>query len=460
MNERPTQTLAAGSLLPLADDLHPRRPWTLMRRAIWLALVLFSLTVLAASLSPSLHQLQATCTGSACSPSQLTPEQAHTLRATLGFSLGTYALCVLMLDVASALTWVVVGVFLWRKFDRVIVLLLALQAVTQGVLGSNAFAPNGVVDALARSQSPWQVPAMLLEILNQVLLFFVLGLFPSGRFVPRWTRWVALSWVAIEASFFAARISPSLRSSIPTFDVLFLPVILIGIIAQVYRYRSVSTLVEREQTKWVVFGLLASNAVQVALVVTQASFAALRQANSLYGPAASLALTLAFLFPPATVIIAVLRYRLWDIDIIIRRTLIYGSLTGILAALYFGLVLGAQSVVQALTRQTNPQPVIIVASTLLIAALFNPLRHGLQATIDRRFYRRKYDAARTLAAFGQTLRTETDLSELSAQLMAVVQETMQPASVSLWLRQPDYGAKHPAQVARTAEGLGQAEDDI
>ncbi len=114
----------------------------------------------------------------------------------------------------------------------------------------------------------------------------------------------------------------------------------------------------------------------------------------------------------------------------------YGLLTAILAAVYFGVVLGAQSAVRAFTGQTGQQPVFIAASTLLIAALFNPLRRGLQATIDRRFYRRKYDAAKTLEAFGQTLRTETDLARLSEQLLEMVEETMQPAHVSLWLRLP------------------------
>ena len=149
----------------------------------------------------------------------------------------------------------------------------------------------------------------------------------------------------------------------------------------------------------------------------------------------------AFLLIPLSIGFSILRYRLYDIDVLINRTLVYGSLTALLALLYFGLIFALQSLFQGLFHQNNA--VAIVVSTLVIAALFQPLRRRLQNVIDRRFYRRKYDARRTIANFSATLRGEVDLTELSERLVAVVEETMQPAHVSLWLRQPEQSQTIP-----------------
>jgi hypothetical protein len=142
----------------------------------------------------------------------------------------------------------------------------------------------------------------------------------------------------------------------------------------------------------------------------------------------------ALLLVPIFTYIAILRYRLYDIDLIINRTLVYGALTAMLALVYFGGVAMTQAIFRALTGQEQQPQLAIVVSTLVIAALFNPLRRRIQSFIDRRFYRRKYDARKTLEAFSSKLRDETDLDALSEDLVGVVRETMQPAHVSLWLR--------------------------
>ena len=147
-------------------------------------------------------------------------------------------------------------------------------------------------------------------------------------------------------------------------------------------------------------------------------------------------LLFAFLFPliPISVGIAILRYRLYDIDLLINRTLVYGTLTIFLGLVYFVGVATIEAIVRALTGQERQPQLAIVISTLAIAALFNPLRRRIQGFIDRRFYRSKYDARKTLEAFSVKLRNETDLDSLSDDLVGVVRESMQPAHVSLWLR--------------------------
>jgi len=138
--------------------------------------------------------------------------------------------------------------------------------------------------------------------------------------------------------------------------------------------------------------------------------------------------------------IAILKHHLYDIDLVINRTLVYGSLTALLVLVYFGGVTATQAIFRALTGQEEQPQLAIVVSTLVIAALFNPLRRRVQSFIDRRFYRRKYDAAKTLEAFSAKLRDETDLEALNNELVGVVRETMQPAHVTLWLR-PDKVSK-------------------
>jgi uncharacterized membrane protein YhdT len=188
--------------------------------------------------------------------------------------------------------------------------------------------------------------------------------------------------------------------------------------------------VERQQIKWFVYAAAAS------VIGTNLAYLIPGVIDTpLWFERMGLALNIATIPAiPVAIGIAILRYRLYDIDIIINRTLVYGSLTALLALVYLGGVTATQTIFQVLSGQEEQPQLAIVISTLVIAALFMPLRRRIQGFIDRRFYRRKYDARQTLEAFSVKLRDETDLDALSEDLVGVVRETMQPAHVSLWLR--------------------------
>jgi hypothetical protein len=218
------------------------------------------------------------------------------------------------------------------------------------------------------------------------------------------------------------------------------------VVVQVYRYRRVSTPVQRQQTKWVVYGVSMGVGGLLVLYSIARFFPSLFPGGSLANVIATLAVYGLMLLLPLSIGFAILHSRLWDIDSIINRTLVYGTLTGILALVYVGLILALQALLHGLINQTSNSDIAIVASTLAIAALFQPLRHRIQQVIDRRFYRRKYDAARIVAAFSATLRNEVDLTQLREQLVTVVEETMQPAHVSLWLRKPEPSGERKTRV--------------
>jgi hypothetical protein len=198
----------------------------------------------------------------------------------------------------------------------------------------------------------------------------------------------------------------------------------------VYRYLRVFTAIQRQQAKWFVYAAV----VGLSLSAISLTFSGFVPADS---PFQLVFLALTIVVPSALLYLglgfAMLRYRLWDIDLIIKKTLVYGVLTSLLALIYVGLIVSLQSLTHALTGQAGDNPILIVASTLAIAALFQPLRQRIQAIIDRRFYRRQYDAQKTMEAFSSTLRAEVDLEQLREQLVTVVQETMQPSHISVWL---------------------------
>jgi hypothetical protein len=272
---------------------------------------------------------------------------------------------------------------------------------------------------------------------------FLLLLFPDGR--PSSPRWRPVGWCAalgVISFVGGSALSPGPLEEFPRItnpygvDSLILGTVTIAgaILASASMVASAVSLmvrmrqagrVERQQIKWLAYGgALVVGAVFVSSVIA-----------TIWSEDLGISLIIiSLLGVPIFTGVAILRYRLYDIDIIINRTLVYGSLTLMLALVYFGGVTATQALLRTLTGQEKLPQLVIVASTLLIAALFNPLRRRIQSFIDRRFYRNKYDARKTLEAFSLKLRDETDIEALNNDLVGVVRETMQPAHVSLWLR--------------------------
>jgi len=407
--------------------------WLVLARVVWVAVVVFILSIFMLSLPAYFTQLQTVCVSDTCvySYGQLTPGTAQALQ-NLGLSTGGYAVSILALAIASALvSFGVAALIFWRRSDDWMAMFVSLFLV---IIGVN-FSVQAQAILATNVQTAWYWSHTVLIGLGWVSLSLLTYLFPDGRFVPRWTRLLA---VFVVASNIVLDASPDAFSTFPPWmlSAIFLVNGGSGVVAQIYRYVRVSGPVQRQQTKWVVFGLVATMLVILGRYVPIQIFPSLSTSSSPYFLLSTYVYPLGLLLIPLTLGIAILRYRLWDIDILINRTLVYGTLTVLLALVYVGLVIALQALFKGITGQVGASPFVIVISTLAIAALFQPLRHRIQKITDRRFYRRKYDAARTLAAFSATLRNEVDLSQLSEQLVAVVQETMQPASVSLWLRTP------------------------
>jgi hypothetical protein len=264
------------------------------------------------------------------------------------------------------------------------------------------------------------------------LIVFLLLLFPTGR-LPS-TRWRPFAWVSAAVISFgviwSSAISPDVGFNAPPSPVQLLVLLLGGVAAaSLVAGRRGARGVERQQIKW----LLYVGPIFFVASGLHIGFYFFWLAERSWGLLASyLLVAVGGLSGPIAIGVAILRYRLYEIDLIINRTLVYGSLTATLVALYLGGIVVLQRVFVLLTGEQST--LAVVASTLLIAALFTPLRRRIQSFIDRRFYRRKYDARKTLEAFTAQLRDETDLDALGYDLVGVVRETMQPAHVSLWLR--------------------------
>lgn len=405
-----------------------RGRWLVSARATWLAVAFLTLGLDALTVPYYYARDRAACAGAECvSSTGLTPEQFRALHE-MGISTAFFAAYDTAVQFMVVLVFAAVSavIFLHRSHDR----MALFGSFTLLVFGGAAFSSD-LLKGLVAAHTVFRFPTELLDYIGQVCFITLLYVFPDGRFAPRWTRWLAvvsaLLWV------------PTIFFPASSLDLLSGPYIigLVGaaMVAQVYRYRKVSSPAQRLQTKWVVFGVVVAITGFSGMIMFSNLVPSVHRAGPLVQMGATAFINGFLLLIPLSIGVAMVRSRLYDIDVVINRTLVYGALTVSLGLVYFGVVITLQAIFRALTG--GESQLAVVASTLTIAALFNPLRRRAQALVDRRFYRRKYDAEKVLAAFGARLRNETDLETLSGDVVSVVQETMQPEHASLWLRSLD-----------------------
>lgn len=339
------------------------------------------------------------------------------------------------LDVVTALVWTTLAVviFLRRPGDRM-GLFSALTFITFGV----ARFPNTTL-ALTAAQPEWALVVEVLRFLGSACLSVYAFVFPDGRFYPSLTRWITAGWILIQVPEFF--LTSSLASEEHWPDWLrfagFLGFVALVIAAQMWRYVRVATASQQRQARWAALGLSAALACYLTLEFGYPALLAMRLVPATLSQLTQTSLiTLTFLLAPVSVAYSMMRHQLFDVDILINRTVVYGLTTLGVATLYFASITGLQALLGRFVGVHSASPLIIVVSTLLIAFVVQPIRRALQRAVDRRFYRRKYDADATIRTFAASLLHDVDLADLRGRLLDVAHETMQPSHVSLWLRPP------------------------
>jgi hypothetical protein len=418
-----------------------RGRWVTLARWAWAALAVFVILLLALGVVIRYAELVTVTPEAAIAFGQLRPQDLSEL-ARLNIAPEMYAAYFTLAELVTSLVFILVAcVIFWRRSEEWVALFVATMLL---------LLPS-VLPLISAVERAALLPALLLRMLQVMYyacLTIFLFIFPNGHVVPRAARvLIGVLLVYAPATLFVpALVFPvSFGAGVTPRDYLPLgiamAIYLFGFGAQAWRYFRISNRAQRQQTKWVVFGLgvfsvLATLGIAIVIVSPAQNGGAINLAPRIVAPTLIL---LAILALPISIGFSILRYRLYDIDIIIRRTVTYALVVTVLGAVYFASVIGLQRMFVGIAGE---QPEFItVLSTLAIAILFVPLRNRVQNAIDKRFNRQKYDAQQVLQKFALTVRDETDLEKLSAELLNVVNETMQPKRVSVWLKNTDGGRR-------------------
>jgi hypothetical protein len=394
----------------------------------WIAIALLCVALFWVDLVADYFEIIVPCTEGVpgafndCNFAALTPAEVS-VWTSWGLSLETYGVVFLSGALFTFLVYTTLaGLLLWQQRQSWLGLTVSLALIVipfAMFAGSRDFA--AIHPALV-----WAGNGAYIVGNGTMLLF--LYLVPNGRFSPRW------AYIPLLATFLLLLFGPLEE---PLVSAITVALVLFGGSLQLYRYAREANSVERQQTKWIIFGVVIFVTAIVAWVLVFG-----RALDIPDGRPRLVAILISGLyqdifalpFLPIAITIAILRYRLWGIDMLIRRTLVYALLSGLLALTYFGSVILLQTIFGRFI--SGESPLVLVTSTLLIAALFTPLRRRVQTFIDRRFYRQKVDAQQILARFAQTARDEVSLQALIAELTKDLQETMQPEMIVVWLKEP------------------------
>ena len=431
-----------------ATHMSARRGWLTATRLAWAAVLLLILML--------------TIVGVRVGSDRLVHEVDQRSLLDLGISLGIYAGYVIGINLLVMVVHLAIATIIFvRRPEEPMALFVSFTLLATGaILPLSLFYQRGVADPA------WLFLANLIIYLGLAFSVLLLYLFPDARFVPSWTRLLGVSWAAL---VLPAVFLPDSALSLSTWPITAqILVVLVwagtGVFAQAYRYQNVSSIVQRQQTKWALVGLTAAVVGPAILLINgggngdnaavpnilyQRMGASLFTFSLLVQLISSTVFRLASVLFPLSFAIAILRYRLLDIDVIINRTLVYVSLTWALLLVYFFMVLVLEWLFRTLTGQGQ---LAVIVSTMAVVGLFNPLRQRIQDIIDRQFYRRKYDVTKALTAFAASLRDEVDLSTLIERLEGVIEATIQPAHVLTWLRTPAGYGLHFFDLEDPAKG--------
>ncbi len=367
-------------------NVHLEGFWLYVARGVWIAFVLVELIVIIFTLFASRGYSLTICAWTDDISCAITPATVQALHH-LGIALSSYATYKFVLVLFQSLIFLGIGGFIiWRKSSEPLCLAASFFFVTAGLWPFFAHS----------TYPPAVVSGYIFGLCIYTAFGYFLVAFPDGRFVPRWS-WLLVVLLLVQTMLFEIPGPFNILSwPLPLFiaELLLMYGGLVGV--QIYRYVRVSSYSQRQQTKWVVFGFAGLLALDFLYGLIGILFPGLAAPDSTYQLINGTLPSVTYLIFPLSVGIAILRSQLWDIDVLIRRTLVYTTLTVLLVVLYVSLVFVFGTLLRGLFGQQQQNSLVIVASTLVIAALFQPLRHGLQKFIDRRFYRSKYDAARTL----------------------------------------------------------------